>query len=68
MIAVAFLVGLWTATRRGVTVGIAREDIGDITLWLMVGAIIGARVVYVITYWQDEFANGPSSEIFMSAW
>ena len=65
MIAVAFLAGLWTATRRGVTVGIAREDIGDITLWLMVGAIVGARTVYVLTYWQDEFAHGPISEIFM---
>lgn len=65
MIALAFLAGLWTATRRGATVGLAREDIGDITLWIMVGAIIGARVVYVITYWQDEFVGGPITEIFM---
>ena len=64
MIALAFLAGLWTATRRGATVNLAREDIGDITLWLMVGAIAGARVVYVTTYW-DEFAGGPISEIFM---
>ena len=65
MIALAFLVGLWTATRRGALVNIAREDIGDVTLWLMVGAIVGARVVYVTTYWKDEFAGGPISEIFM---
>ena len=65
MIALAFLTGLWTASRRGATVGLSREDIGDVTLWLMVGAILGARTVYVITYWQDEFAGGPLAEIFM---
>lgn len=65
MIALAFLCGLWSASQRGATVGLKREDIGDVTLWLMVGAIVGARAVYVITYWQDEFAGGPWTEIFM---
>ena len=65
MIALAFLAGLWTASRRGATIGLSRENIGDVTLWIMVGAIVGARVVYVITYWQDEFARGPWTEIFM---
>ena len=65
MIALAFLAGLWTAARRGAGVGLSREDIGDVTLWLMIGAIVGARVVYVTTYWHDEFAGQPFSEIFM---
>ena len=65
MIALAFLIGLWTATRRGARVHISRDDIGDVTLWLMVGAILGARAVYVTTYWQDEFADQPLTEIFM---
>ncbi len=65
MIALAFLVGLWTATRRGARVNLSREDIGDVTLWLMVGAILGARVAYVATYWKDEFAGQPLSEIIM---
>ena len=65
MIAMAFLVGLWTAIRRAPRENIPGERIGDIVLWLMVGGILGARVVYVATYWKDEFANGPLSEIFM---
>ena len=65
MIALAFLAGLWTASRRGERVNLSREDIGDVTLWLMVGAILGARVAYVTTYWKDEFADQPLSEIFM---
>ncbi len=58
MIALAFLAGLWTATRRARREKISGDIIGDVTLWLMLGGIVGARAVYVVTYWQDEFAGG----------
>ena len=64
MIALAFLAGLWTATRRARRENISSERIGDVTLWLMLGAIVGARFVYVTTYWKNEFADQPISEIF----
>jgi phosphatidylglycerol:prolipoprotein diacylglycerol transferase len=31
----------------------------------MVGGIIGARVVYVTTYWKTQFADQPWTEVFM---
>ncbi len=65
MMALAFLAGLWTATRRARSENIPGERIADVTLWLMVGAIIGARVVYVTTYWKQEFADQPFKEVFM---
>ena len=65
MIAVAFLAGLWTAGLRARRANIPAERIADIVLWLMVGAILGARIVYVTTYWKDEFADQPLLEIFM---
>ena len=65
MIALAFLAGLWTATRRARREKISGEKIADVVLWLMIGSIIGARFVYVTTYWKDEFADQPLSEIFM---
>ncbi|MGA2855022.1 MAG: prolipoprotein diacylglyceryl transferase [Verrucomicrobiota bacterium] len=65
MIALAFLAGLWTATRRARRENISSETIADVTLWLMVGAIIGARFVYVATYWREEFASQPFREVFM---
>jgi phosphatidylglycerol---prolipoprotein diacylglyceryl transferase len=65
MIALAFLAGLWTATLRARREKIPAERIADLTLWLMVGAIIGARFVYVTTYWREEFADQPWTEIFM---
>ncbi|MGD0207270.1 MAG: prolipoprotein diacylglyceryl transferase [Verrucomicrobiota bacterium] len=65
MIALAFLAGLWTATRRARRENISGEKIADIVFGLMIGAILGARAVYVTTYWKDEFANQPLPEIFM---
>jgi len=65
MIALAFLAGLWTATLRARREKIPGETIADVTLWLMVGGIIGARIVYVATYWREEFAEQPLTEIFM---
>ena len=65
MVALAFLAGLWTATRRAARVNISGEKIADIVFWLMAGGIVGARAVYVATYWKDEFASQPFREIFM---
>ncbi len=65
MIALAFLAGLWTATLRARRERIPGEKIADVTLWLMIGAILGARFVYVTTYWREEFANQPFTEVFM---
>ena len=65
MMALAFLAGLWTATRRARLANVHGEIIADVTMWLMAGSIVGARFVYVTTYWKQEFAGGPFSEVFM---
>jgi phosphatidylglycerol---prolipoprotein diacylglyceryl transferase len=67
MIALAFLAGLWTVTlraRRDPALRNSGDKIADITLWLMAGAIVGARIVYVATYWKEQFAGEPLTEIF----
>ena len=65
MMALGFLAGLWTATRRARRANVSGDVIADVTLWLMFGSIAGARMVYVVTYWKQEFANQPFSEVFM---
>ena len=64
MTALAFVFGLWTATLRAKRVNVSGEMIADVTLWLMIGTILGARTVYVVTYWKDQFAGQPLTEIF----
>jgi phosphatidylglycerol:prolipoprotein diacylglycerol transferase len=65
MVATAFLVGLWTASRRAVGSGIPPEKVLDLGPWLIVGTIIGARALFVISYWREQFAGQPLAEIFM---
>lgn len=65
MMAIAFFAGLWTASRRAIREGIPAEKVWDIGPWLIVGAIIGARTLHVITYWRERFAGEPWWEIFM---
>jgi phosphatidylglycerol---prolipoprotein diacylglyceryl transferase len=64
MVAVAFLVGLWTASRRGMRDKIPPEKIVDLGPWLVGGAILGARTLYVVSYWKESFAGKPVSEVF----
>ena len=65
MVALGFLAGLWTASRRAVLTGISSEKILDLGPWLIVGTIIGARALYVISYWREEFAGRSIAEVFM---
>lgn len=59
------MAGLWTASRRALREHIHPETIFDLGPWLLLGTVIGARAMYVITYWKEEFADRPFSEIFM---
>lgn len=65
MMALAFLAGLWTASRRGLRDGVPAERVLDVGPWLIVGAIVGARLFYVVSYWRESFAGQPFREIFM---
>ena len=57
LVAVGFLAGMWTAGRRAVRYGIAAETVADLMPWLIGGAILGARTLYVISYWREQFAD-----------
>lgn len=64
MVALSFVAGLWTASRRSLLVGVSAEKILDIGPWLIVGAILGARTLFVFSYWHEEFAGQPWWSVF----
>jgi hypothetical protein len=64
LVALGFVAGFWTASRRALLARISPEKVLDLGPWLIVGAILGARTLYVISYWEEEFA-GNLSEIIM---
>ena len=64
LVAIGFLSGLWTASRRGLRYGLSPEKILDTGPWIIGGAIVGSRALHVISYWHEEFAGKPLWEIF----
>jgi phosphatidylglycerol---prolipoprotein diacylglyceryl transferase len=70
LLATGFLAGLWTASRRARRDGLPPEKIIDAGAWLILGAIVGARTLYVISYWDRLFEDplfprAAWTEIFM---
>jgi prolipoprotein diacylglyceryltransferase len=47
MLFVAFLACTWVATRRARRVGIPAELIQDLAIWLFIGGLLGARIVFL---------------------
>ncbi len=64
LVAAGFLVGLWTASRRAPEAGLAPTTVADLGPWLVVGALVGARLWYVWSYWEEDFAARPLWQIF----
>ena len=64
LVALGFLAGSWIASRRGRAIGLDPQAIQDIVFpWLLVGGLIGARILYVLSYWQRDFAGQPLVEV-----
>jgi phosphatidylglycerol---prolipoprotein diacylglyceryl transferase len=63
--ALGFMAAFWTSIRRAPREGFSPEVILDLAPWLIGGAIVGARLLYVITHWRAEFADYPLSALFI---
>jgi phosphatidylglycerol:prolipoprotein diacylglycerol transferase len=65
LVAMGFLAGLWTAGRRARLEGISAERVYDLGPWLILGGIAGGRILYVISYWNEDFVGRPFWNVFM---
>ncbi len=63
-LALGMLAGVWTAARRCVLDHLQPTVVTDLAPWLVGGVIVGARTLYVITYWDAQFAGQPFWHIF----
>jgi phosphatidylglycerol:prolipoprotein diacylglycerol transferase len=52
-IAIGYLAGSWWMLREGRKRGVNEDHTGTILLWALVGAIIGARLFYVLGHLED---------------
>jgi phosphatidylglycerol:prolipoprotein diacylglycerol transferase len=60
MLAAAFMLGIWLMQRGAARMGVAREHIADLGLWILAAAVVGSRLFYVATHWA-EFSARPLS-------
>jgi len=63
MVAVAFIVALHLGVWRGKKRGLNPDVLFDLGIWLLVGALIGARVLYVLAEWR-QYAETPWEALF----
>jgi phosphatidylglycerol---prolipoprotein diacylglyceryl transferase len=57
MLFLAFFGCLWLASRLARREGMVTTFFQDLTLWLFIGGILGARLTYVIRYWHTFQGN-----------
>jgi phosphatidylglycerol:prolipoprotein diacylglycerol transferase len=58
MLFLAFVACMWLAGRKAEKEGIAKERLQDLAIWIFVGGILGARLVYMLQYgrpWSEFF-------------
>ena len=54
MLAAGFIVGMWTAGRRGMKIGLNPEDISNLMLWMFIGGIVGAKLLFIVNHWNGQ--------------
>ncbi len=62
LITTALLLGIVLAQKLGERRGLDPERIGDLAIWLVIGALPGARLYYVLFEW-DRYADRPLSAL-----
>ncbi len=53
--ATAFVVGIWLAARYGERVGIDRDLMLDLTWWMLVAGLVGARIAFIAVNWDQYY-------------
>jgi len=62
MLAIAFLVGITVADRRAATRKLSRNVVVDLSVYILIAAIVGARLFYIIFH-IDQFRDNPLEAI-----
>src|SRR5437660_12860088 len=60
LIATAFLVAMQLAGRSARRAGLDRERVMDLCFWILLAAMVGSRILFIMVNWQD-YAHDPAS-------
>ncbi|MGH7441558.1 MAG: prolipoprotein diacylglyceryl transferase, partial [bacterium] len=57
MMAISFLLGLFLARVFNRREGRSDDELMDLTVWIMIGAIVGARILYIVVEWPEFWGS-----------
>lgn len=57
-LAISFLLGVRLASKRALRLSIPSDETVNLSIWIMVAAIVGSRAFYVVTH-LDQYAGDP---------
>ena len=60
LIATAFLVAMALAGRAAQRAGLDRERVMDLCFWILLAAMVGSRLLFILVNW-DDYAHDPAS-------
>ncbi|MCK6458055.1 MAG: prolipoprotein diacylglyceryl transferase [Phycisphaerae bacterium] len=60
MMTIAFLGGIWIAARRAIRVQADPDVVLNMGFIALLAGVVGARLMFVIHYWEERFANQPN--------
>ena len=63
-VAIGFMLVYLLVRKRGKAKGISEDTVADLMTWTAVSALLGARLFYVITFWNEQFSGKSFLKIF----
>jgi len=61
----AITVGIWLTEREAERRGFKKDAIYGVAIWIVIGALIGARLFHVLDHWSDKFAANPIQALYI---
>lgn len=65
IVAGAVGVGVWLAAREAERKGFQKADIYDGAVWVVIGGLLGARLLHVLDHWPHEYAAAPVRALYI---
>lgn len=62
---VAVAVAVYLVARWGTNEGLVADAIYSVSVWAIIGGIVGARLVHVIDFWDDIYRYNPISILYI---
>lgn len=57
MLALAFVAAIWLAQKEAARQGQDPQQVGDVSFWILVSSLVGARIYFILVNWGDYFGS-----------